>query len=129
MAHGGKTHVALPASGDVTAPVASLNDEEFALDSGNTPRPQLSMRIAPNPFNPMTEIRFNLPLSGAVDLRVFDARGLLVTTLLSEVMAAGEYVVVWNGTDGRGRAVASGVYFSKLETDAGDLLEKMMLVR
>jgi flagellar hook assembly protein FlgD len=64
-----------------------------------------------------------------VVLRVFDARGQLVTTLLSEVMAAGEHVVTWNGTDSSGRLVASGVYFSRLEAGAGVLLEKMMLVR
>ncbi|MEN8005744.1 MAG: LamG-like jellyroll fold domain-containing protein [Candidatus Krumholzibacteriota bacterium] len=125
----GEIHPTLPASGDVAMAVAGLNDGEFALDNGNTPRPQLSMRIAPNPFNPMTGIRFSLPSSGPVELRVFDARGQLVKTLLGEVMPAGEHEVVWNGTDGRGRAVASGVYFSKLETGAGDLLQKMMLVR
>ena len=129
VARRGKISPARPVSGDVTMPVASLNDEEFTLDSGNTPRPQLSMRIAPNPFNPMTEIRFSLPSDGAVGLRVFDARGHQVRTLLGEVMPAGEHVVVWDGRDGRGRAVASGVYFSRLETGAGDLLKKMMLVR
>jgi flagellar hook assembly protein FlgD len=64
-----------------------------------------------------------------VDLRVFDARGQLITTLLSEVMAAGEHEVTWNGTDSSGRAVASGVYFSRFEAETGVLLEKMMLVR
>jgi hypothetical protein len=129
VASKGKITPALPASGDVAMPVASLNDQEFALENGGTPRPQLSMLIAPNPFNPQTVIRFGLPSSGRVDLRVYDARGHLVTTLLSEVLASGEHVVEWNGRDSRGGEVASGVYFSKLETGQGVLLKKMMLVR
>jgi hypothetical protein len=125
----GKLLSARPASGDVSRPVASLNDKDFAIDDNTTPSPRLSMRIAPNPFNPMTAIRFRLPADGPVELRVFDARGQLVTTLRSEVMAAGEHEVVWNGTDRSGRNVASGVYFSRLQTDAGTLLEKMMLMK
>jgi len=77
----------------------------------------------------MTEIRFQLPEQGPVELRIFDARGQLVTTLRQEVMAAGEHKVNWNGTDGSGRSVASGVYFSRLQAGTGILLEKMMLVR
>jgi hypothetical protein len=129
VASQGKIYVTPPVSGDVTMPVAALNGEESALDRGDTPRPQLSMQISPNPFNPLTSIRFSLPAEGPVELRVFDARGQLMTTLLSEVLGAGQHVVVWNGTDGDGRAVASGVYFSRLVTREGDLLEKMMLVR
>jgi len=118
-----------PVSGDATAPVASLNDKDFT-PGGETPLVRnLAMSIAPNPFNPMTKIRFSLPAAGAVELRVFDASGRLVTTLASEVMGAGEHTVVWNGTDSSGRGVASGVYFSSLRTDAGSLLQKMLLMK
>ena len=64
-----------------------------------------------------------------MELRIFDTRGQLVTTLRSEVMEAGDHEVVWNGTDRTGRVVASGVYFSRLQTNAGTLLEKMMLMK
>ena len=109
--------------------MASLNDAEFALAGGNTPNPQLSMGIAPNPFNPMTKISFNLPASGMVDLRIYDTRGQLVTTLRNETMEAGTHQVTWNGTDQSGRNVSSGVYFSKLQTSSGTLLQKMMLMK
>ncbi|MDX2473384.1 MAG: FlgD immunoglobulin-like domain containing protein [Candidatus Krumholzibacteria bacterium] len=118
-----------PASGDVKAPVASLNDKDFDLGDRTPDLRNLSMHIAPNPFNPMTEIRFNLPATGAVELRIYDTSGKLVTTLTSEVMTAGEHTVVWNGTDRSGRTVASGVYFSTLRTDAGTLREKMLLMK
>ena len=129
IASKGEVHTIVPLSGDVTEPVASLNDDNFALGGGYIPRPHLSMRIAPNPFNPMTEIHFQLPISGPIVLRVFDTRGQLVATLRDEVMAAGEHEVVWNGTDRNGQGVASGVYFSRLQTGAGILQEKMVLVR
>jgi flagellar hook assembly protein FlgD len=87
------------------------------------------MGVAPNPFNPMTQIRFELPASGPVDLRVFDARGQLVSVLRTEDMAAGRHEVVWNGTDRTGRVVATGVYFARLQTREGTLLEKMMLMK
>jgi hypothetical protein len=125
----GRIRGARPASGGVDLAVASLNDKDFALGDGNTPRAQLAMGVAPNPFNPMTQIRFELPAGGPVDLRVFDARGQLVTVLRNEDMAAGRHEVVWNGTDRTGRVVATGVYFARLQTREGTLLEKMMLMK
>ena len=128
VAREGEIRLVPPASGDLEKPVASLNDEFFTLDPGGTPPLRLSLSIAPNPFNPMTEIRFSLPSGGPVNLRVYDARGQLVSDLLSEDLAAGDHEVVWRGTDSDGRNVASGVYFSKLESESGVLLRKMMRV-
>lgn len=129
VASRGSVTVVQPASGDVALPVASLNDKNFALAPGDIPNLQLSMGIAPNPFNPMTEISFNLPSKGPVRLRIYDTRGQLVNTLRHEVMEAGTHEVMWSGTDSRGRSMASGVYLLRLQTEAGVLLDKMMLVR
>ncbi len=118
-----------PVSGAVESPVASLNDKDFDLGDRVPTSQHLSLNIAPNPFNPMTEIRFNLPAGGMVELRIFDARGKLVTTLVNEVMSAGLHTAVWNGTDRRGHTVASGVYFSTLRTSEGMLREKMLLMK
>ncbi len=118
-----------PASGAVEAPVASLNDKDFDLGDRSPSAQNLKLSVAPNPFNPMTEIRFSLPADGAVELRVYDASGKLVATLANEVMAAGRHTVVWSGTDSNGRGVASGVYFSTLRTEAGTLREKMLLMK
>lgn len=118
-----------PVSGNVESAVASLNDKNFELGDRTPVAQNLSLNIAPNPFNPMTEIRFNLPADGAVELRIYDAGGKLVTTLTNEVMTAGEHMVVWNGTDRTGRSVASGVYFSALRTSSGSRMEKMLLMK
>jgi outer membrane protein assembly factor BamB len=85
----------------------------------------------PNPFNPTTTIRFDLGGTAAqhVSLRIFDVRGALVRTLLDRPAPPGRYDVRWDGHDTAGRAVASGVYFYRL--DAADLRaqRKMVLVR
>jgi|GEM_PF-5120830 len=118
-----------PVSGDVTSPSASLNDKDFGTGERTPAVGRLSLNIAPNPFNPMTEIRFSLPADGSVELRIYSASGKLVKTLTNGVMTAGEHTVVWNGTDQTGRTVASGVYFSSLHTSAGTLKEKMLLMK
>ena len=83
----------------------------------------------PNPFNPRTELRYSLPYAGRVALAVYDLRGGRVTTLVEAEMPAGEWTVEWDGLDGLGVAVPSGVYLARLKTPAGIQTVKMMLTR
>jgi len=69
----------------------------------------------PNPFNPETKIRYRLPASGEIYLRIYNLHGELVTTLVSGAQAADEYVVYWDGRNHLGERVASGVYLYRLE--------------
>ncbi|MCK9995139.1 MAG: endonuclease/exonuclease/phosphatase family protein [Candidatus Krumholzibacteria bacterium] len=73
----------------------------------------------PNPFNPSTELRFELDTPGSVELNVYDARGHLVQSLVAGQFAAGPHGVMWDGTDRAGRQVASGVYQVRLVTRVG----------
>jgi hypothetical protein len=84
----------------------------------------------PNPFNPSTAISYGLPKDSFVRLEVFNLLGQKVRTLLSESQRAGYRRVVWDGRDGAGNAVSSGVYFYRLATD-GDFeqTKKMLLVK
>ena len=84
----------------------------------------------PNPFNPRTLVRFELPTGSRVRVEMFDARGALVRTLLDETRGAGVHAIEWDGTDRLGAGVASGVYFARLQVD-GALVEtrKMMLLK
>jgi hypothetical protein len=63
---------------------------------------------APNPFNPVTTIRFAVSGDSRVALRVYNVRGQLVKTLANERMARGMHEVSWDGRDAGGRHVASG---------------------
>ena len=78
----------------------------------------LQLRNAPNPFNPMTEFRFNLPRAGKTEIRIYDVRGAVVRRVSGGVMAMGPAKLQWAGRDGRGREVASGIYFYRLYLDS-----------
>jgi len=85
----------------------------------------------PNPFNPTTSISFSVPRDGRATIRVYDSAGRFVTTLFDEVVSAGPITppVEWDGTDDAGRPVSSGVYYYRLEHDAGDEARRMLLLR
>ena len=84
----------------------------------------------PNPFNPMTTISYNLPRTEQVSLRVFDVSGKLVRVLRDgQTEPAGEHQVTWDGTDGSGRQVPSGIYLYSLEAGTLHTKKKMTLVR
>lgn len=78
----------------------------------------------PNPFNPATNIKFALPKSGFVTLKVYDIVGREVATLVNEQLSAGTYEHNFNAS-----AFTSGVYFYKLEAGDFSEIKKMMLVK
>jgi hypothetical protein len=83
----------------------------------------------PNPFNPHTEIRFDLATECQVTLKVLSVEGRLIATLVNQVLPRGAHRLNWNGRDGAGRQLASGVYYCRLE--AGDFVatHKMVIVK
>lgn len=78
------------------------------------PSPALALVSYPNPFNPATTLRFDLPRAGRVRVDVYDATGKHVARLLDETRPAGPAEVRWDGTDRSGRRVSSGVYLARL---------------
>jgi len=85
----------------------------------------------PNPFNSATVIRFALPTAVDVDLAIFNLAGQRVATLVEGVREAGTYAIRWNGRDGDGRALASGIYLYRLRVANGQQMEtrKLLLLR
>jgi hypothetical protein len=84
---------------------------------------------APNPFGQITTIRYQLSKAGKVGLRVYNAAGQLVRTLVCGYRAAGEHQVVWDGRDEAGRQVSNGVYLYRLEAGGEAVTGRMALVR
>ncbi len=74
---------------------------------------------APNPFNPLTELRFALDAAGDASLDVYDLKGRLVRAFPAAPFAAGVHAVSWDGRDAAGRAVASGIYEVVLSARVG----------
>ncbi len=83
----------------------------------------------PNPFNPQTGIRYELPEASFVELAVFDVRGAKIRTLVRAKLPAGRYEHAWDGTDEAGSTLASGVYLLRLHASAITLSRKMLLLR
>jgi hypothetical protein len=78
----------------------------------------------PNPFNPATTISFDLPSRSFVSLKIFDALGREVSTLISEELPPGTYSQQW-----RAKALPSGVYFYRLQTVNSAETKKLILLR
>ncbi|MBK9302499.1 MAG: VCBS repeat-containing protein [bacterium] len=97
------------------------------------PAPVAGLRLLepyPNPFNPATTLRYDLPRSGRVELRVYDVAGRLVRTLRAgEVEAAGRREAVWDGRDDAGRAAAAGAYLVRLSANGETLGRRLLLVK
>jgi hypothetical protein len=83
----------------------------------------------PNPFNPATRISYTLAASGHVRLEVFNTLGRRVVTLVDEHRPAGAHTVMWDGRDGSGSAVPSGVYLYRLASGTESALRKMTLMK
>jgi hypothetical protein len=91
---------------------------------------RISLWCAPNPFNTGTSVHFDLNEGSSVDLRVFDITGKQVRVLVRiPFRAPGSYQARWDGKDSRGRPVASGVYFCRLETQTRTMTVRMVLVK
>ena len=83
----------------------------------------------PNPFNPETRITYRMAEPGLASLRIYDVAGRLVTTLVEEKQSAGEHEVVWDGQNGAGKAVGSGIYLMRLELPGFTRVRQMVLLR
>jgi hypothetical protein len=107
---------------DVTVPPpVGVSEDALPLPPG------VRLRVAPNPFNPATRVRFMVERPGPVDLALFDARGRLVEVLFRGVLPAGVHQVDW-GRRGRARH-ASGVYFVRLRCDGREHQARAVLVQ
>jgi subtilisin family serine protease len=83
----------------------------------------------PNPFNPVTSIKFTVEKEGPVELAVFDLSGKKIKTLVRETRGPGEHEATWNGTDQSGSQVPSGMYFYQLITGGESETRKMTLIK
>ena len=95
----------------------------------SAPETRLEQNI-PNPFNPGTQIHFELKRQEKVLLEVYDISGRRIRTLVNRVMSgAAEHTVTWNGRDQYDREVPSGIYLYRLQTPTVDVRRKMTLLR
>ncbi len=120
--------------GEVVALIQEFG--RFALSEGAAVRPPaldghyLALHSnRPNPFNPSTTIRYELRSRGRVRIEIYDVTGRLIRLLVDENAFPGQREVVWNGLDGRGRDVPSGVYVYLVKTPVREVSGRMTLIR
>ena len=112
------------------SPVYSV-EYPFSPAPVTPPNPMVTRLYAnyPNPFNPSTRITFDLAAPGMACLKVFNLRGQLVNTLCHRQLGAGTHSFAWDGMDGHGRRVASGIYLYRLEAPEYGSTRRMLMLK
>ena len=95
----------------------------------NRPESLTISSVYPNPFNAGTEIAFRLSQPGKVWLAIFNTAGQQVRSLVSSSMLAGSHRVHWDGCDGNGRTVSSGMYIARLISGSQTASQRMTLLK
>jgi len=110
----------------------NLFEKEFTqvevTQTGIIPKTIKLLENYPNPFNPETVIRFELPKISLVTIQVYNTLGQKIRTLISEQRPAGIHIIKWDGKDDHGSSVSSGVYFYSMETGDFRQVRKMVLL-
>lgn len=83
----------------------------------------------PNPFNPGTTIRFEIPERATARVEIFDTRGSLVRVLTDGLVNAGIHEIRWNGRDDAGRSLESGAYFYRLTAGDFSSMRRMLMLK
>lgn len=116
-------------SGGYSERVFASGGGASAVGGSDLPRSMAITGIAPNPFNPLTTISYEMPRDGQVHLAVYDLRGHRVRELANGHVVAGRHEVTWDGRDQAGRTTAAGVYFVRMSGPGGTLTSKMVLAK
>jgi len=106
-----------------------FQNNTLSVENDITP---LSFRLHqnfPNPFNPITTLRYDLPEDGLVDITVYDMLGNKVNNLVNTNQSSGHKSIQWDATNNQGEPVSAGVYLYKIQ--AGDFVDtkKMILLK
>ena len=83
----------------------------------------------PNPFNPITTIRYSVAKASGVILKIYNASGKEIKTLVNENKTTGTFEIQWDGKDNAGFSVSSGVYFYKIKAGDFSQTKKMILMK
>jgi parallel beta-helix repeat protein len=94
------------------------------MDANPVPKTYALLQNFPNPFNPSTTIRFELPFSGLVTLKIYDVLGNEIVTLVNEELSADKHETVFNST-----RFSSGIYFYQLKAGSFIQTKKMLLIK
>jgi FlgD Ig-like domain len=106
-----------------------LSDYQNDLDPDVIPASSIQASNFPNPFNPSTEILFQLPCSGIVDLNIYNSRGQHIKSLYNGFLPAGEHSLFWNGKNDKELQLASGIYHYQITAGKNQTTGKMLMIK
>jgi len=101
-----------------------IREDESSLEDKFIPKSLLHSRNYPNPFNPVTEIFYEILHSCEVELKIYNIRGQKIVTLVDSFQDAGNYQITWKAD-----RCSAGIYFYKLEAGNDFLIKKMELLK
>lgn len=102
-----------PQSTGVISGVIQVGNQHVSNE--NEIQKPFSVSVYPNPFNPTTNISFNIPKSSLVEISLYNIKGQRVKTIVNEQLKAGNHIYQWNGKDSRENSCASAIYFSVIK--------------
>ena len=125
LASAQNANILVMGAADVNCPIVQVSNPTAVEDNlNNQPSAYSLEQNYPNPFNPTTNIGYRIPGTGFVSLKVYDALGREVATLVNEVKPAGNYLVNFNASN-----LASGIYFYRLKAGNFTQNHKMILLK
>lgn len=102
---------------------------KIAADAGGLPQGFVLEQNFPNPFNPVTTLRYTLPIATRVRLAVYTLEGREVVLLMDDWQPAGTHQLQWDGADRWGQTVGSGVYLVRLESGKAAATRRVLLLK
>jgi len=122
-----------PSEYDGSAPDMGSLESEFTVGINNMgldlPEKFSLLQNFPNPFNPVTTLRYDLPEDSQVSIMIYDIMGRKVKTLVNKSQNAGFKATIWDATNDLGQPVSAGIYLYKIQ--AGEFVQtrKMVLLK
>jgi hypothetical protein len=107
----------------------TTNCEQVSIIDETFPITYKLYNAYPNPFNPTTQIKYDLPEDAMVTITIYDMMGRQINTLVSEQQTAGYNIVQWNATNILGESVSAGMYFYTLQAGEFRQVKKMVLLK
>lgn len=107
---------------NIAAPVAN-NDSVVPVNNN------ITLSSYPNPFNPQTTIKWDMPSNAEVGLQIFNAKGQLVFTMPTANFKAGSHTYTWNGADNSGKSLPGGNYYTRLISPKQTLTLKIIMLK
>jgi hypothetical protein len=83
----------------------------------------------PNPFNPVTTLRYQLPEANMVSVTIYDMAGREIKNLVHQQQNQGLYTIEWNGTNNFGNSVSAGIYLYQVQSGVYNQTNKMILLK